>query len=299
MARAKKKPEKQAATWLTTYADFMTAMFAFFVILFALSDIDENLFAEFAQAAARRPQPSPVEWGAAGRGVSDTMGNGMINLPDVNLSFFDMGRGPGTGMVHHPPAGDPTDIEFARTLHNLQTYFGIETPPADLPPGQQQQDVLAGFPGVGAGMFDNIDIGEGVTLAVVGQTIIITFGDGMLFDSGRADIRPETFEVLAVIAQQIHDNPDLTVNVIGHTDNVPIRTAQFADNWDLSSARANAVLRYLIYTQDIDPGRVTATGRGEYSPVADNATAEGRALNRRVEIQLINDPTRQTNMQID
>ncbi|NLM46502.1 MAG: OmpA family protein [Firmicutes bacterium] len=117
--------------------------------------------------------------------------------------------------------------------------------------------------------------------------VILEIRDNILFDSGKADIKPEAEEVLRKVAGIIRSVPNQII-VEGHTDNVPINTPQYPSNWELSVDRAVRVVRYLISRYHIAPERFLATGYGEYHPVADNSTAEGRARNRRVNIVISN-----------
>jgi len=109
--------------------------------------------------------------------------------------------------------------------------------------------------------------------------------DGVLFDSGRAVLRPEGARLLAPIAASLRGLPN-PIRVEGHTDNAPIATAQFPSNWDLSAIRASAVVRTLIANR-IPDGRLQASGYGDTRPIADNGTTAGRASNRRVEIYVL------------
>jgi chemotaxis protein MotB len=110
----------------------------------------------------------------------------------------------------------------------------------------------------------------------------------ILFDSGSTTIKPEGAEVLAKVAAQIQQVPDHRVRVEGHTDTVPIATAHFPSNWELSAARAAGVVRFLI-ENGVDAALLEAVGRGALQPIADNETREGRARNRRIEIVLVPD----------
>ncbi len=125
-----------------------------------------------------------------------------------------------------------------------------------------------------------------IEVKVADESIIIRFPDGVLFDLGKASLRPEAIPVLDIVANEINNYPDNEVMIEGHTDNLPINTVQFPSNWDLSSARAISVLKFFINEKAIDPARVLAVGRGEYMPIDTNNTPEGRAKNRRVEIKL-------------
>lgn len=116
----------------------------------------------------------------------------------------------------------------------------------------------------------------------------VSFSERLLFASGSADIRdPRASEALQSFAGVVNANQKLNVLVEGHTDSIPIHNHRFADNWDLSTARAVAVVRELSEKRHVDPRRLTAAGRSSFIPKDTNATAEGRANNRRIEVILI------------
>jgi chemotaxis protein MotB len=115
--------------------------------------------------------------------------------------------------------------------------------------------------------------------------VYISLTDKLLFRSGKAEVEPKGTEALKKLAEVMNNNKDVDVMIEGHTDNVPIKTSQFRDNWDLSVARSVNVLRVLEDSK-VSPVRMIASGRGEFYPKATNSTAEGRALNRRTEIIL-------------
>jgi len=116
--------------------------------------------------------------------------------------------------------------------------------------------------------------------------VYVSLSDKLLFKSGSAVVEEKGQQALQKLAEVLNKNNDVSIAIEGHTDNVPIKTAQYKDNWDLSTARATNVVRLLTETDGMDPKRLTAAGRGEWSPVADNSTAEGKAKNRRTEIVL-------------
>lgn len=116
--------------------------------------------------------------------------------------------------------------------------------------------------------------------------VYVSMSDKLLFKSGSSAVEEKGIEALRLLADVLGKNPDIDILVEGHTDNVPIRTSVYKDNWDLSVARATSIVRILSTDYKIAPTRMTASGKGEYSPRADNQTAEGRALNRRTEIIL-------------
>ncbi|HET8573020.1 MAG TPA: OmpA family protein [Edaphocola sp.] len=128
--------------------------------------------------------------------------------------------------------------------------------------------------------------------------VYVRMSEKLLFPSGSAVVNKEGKDALAKLAVALNQNPDININIEGHTDTVPIKI-KYPDNWALSVARATAIVRILVNDYHVHPDRLTASGRSQYDPVADNATAEGRAKNRRTEIilapkldelmQLIND----------
>ena len=127
-----------------------------------------------------------------------------------------------------------------------------------------------------------------VKLQMMEKGLVITVVGDLLFDSGKANIRPEGDAVLNKVALVLKENvPQFNVGIEGHTDNQPIKHSGWKSNWELSSARALSVLHYLVNEKGISPYRLSAIGYGEYRPVASNNTKSGRQLNRRVEIVIL------------
>jgi len=116
--------------------------------------------------------------------------------------------------------------------------------------------------------------------------VYVSMSDKLLFKSGSAAIETKGTEAIRVLADVLNKNNDIDILVEGHTDNIPIKTAVYHDNWDLSAARAISIVRVLTDEYQISPLRLTASGKGEFSPRASNSTPEGRASNRRTEIIL-------------
>lgn len=129
-----------------------------------------------------------------------------------------------------------------------------------------------------------------VTISELQGRLTVNILDRVLFDSGAAVLKPEGEKVLLKVAQILAEFPNRQIQVIGHTDNVPIRGATqggFADNWELSAGRAVSALRFLQKRAGVDPKQLAAVGYGEFHPLADNATAEGRAKNRRIAVVVL------------
>jgi len=124
---------------------------------------------------------------------------------------------------------------------------------------------------------------EGITISANSKGIYISLSDLMVFEKGSASVREDAKPLLSLIADIIKNTSNYIV-VEGHTDNLPMKSAQYPSNWELSTARAASVLMYFIKEHGIPPERLSAAGYGEYKPVATNSTVEGRAKNRRVDI---------------
>jgi chemotaxis protein MotB len=127
-----------------------------------------------------------------------------------------------------------------------------------------------------------------VTISKLQGKLTVNILDRVMFDSGEAIMKPDGEAVLRKVAAILAEHPELKIHVIGHTDNVPIRT-RFASNWELSAARALSAVHFLTEKAGVDPHRVGAVGYGEYRPLADNSTEEGRARNRRIAITILSD----------
>jgi chemotaxis protein MotB len=131
-----------------------------------------------------------------------------------------------------------------------------------------------------------------VTISQLQGKLTVTILDRVMFDSGEAVLKGGGEVVLHKVANLLAQHPQLKIHVIGHTDNVPIRPSarsRFPSNWELSTARATAAVRYLTERAGVDPRRVGAVGYGEFRPIADNATPEGRAKNRRIAITVLSE----------
>ncbi|MCM8812163.1 MAG: OmpA family protein [Candidatus Omnitrophica bacterium] len=125
-------------------------------------------------------------------------------------------------------------------------------------------------------------------LAMTERGLVLTFLDEIFFDSGKAQIKPEGQETLRKVAAVLKETvPDSPVAVEGHTDNVPIKYSGWKSNWELSAARALAVVHHFTEQEQLPPERLRAVGFGEYQPVASNDDDEGRRLNRRVEVVIL------------
>jgi chemotaxis protein MotB len=124
-----------------------------------------------------------------------------------------------------------------------------------------------------------------LSVSVKNGKVYVSLQENLLFPSGSAVVNPKGKEALGKLAEVLNSNPDITVDIEGHTDSIPIR-GRYQDNWDLSLARAGAIVRILTKDYKVDPMRVIASGHSQFDPVETNSTPEGRALNRRTDIIL-------------
>jgi chemotaxis protein MotB len=127
---------------------------------------------------------------------------------------------------------------------------------------------------------------EDLSVEVKNGKVYVSLSDKLLFPSGSAQINKEGEQAISKLAEVLNANPKINIDVVGHTDTVPINTTRFPDNWELSTARATSITRLLTDKYNVPGTRLTASGGSKYSPVASNATKEGRARNRRTEIIL-------------
>jgi chemotaxis protein MotB len=126
-----------------------------------------------------------------------------------------------------------------------------------------------------------------VTISELQGNLTLNILDRILFDSGQTVIKPEGEDVLKQIGGVLDQVPNRQIHVMGHTDNIPIHTSMYPSNWELSAARALAAVRFLVDNGGVDPKRIAAVAHGEFQPVANNATPEGRARNRRITIVVL------------
>jgi chemotaxis protein MotB len=229
--------------WLLTYADLITLLMAFFVIMYALSRVDKEKFKAIAQSLAS---------------VFPVSSATFVPLPGIG---GQKGTKP-VSIMRKPPESPPT------------------TPPGR-PAEKTAMEKLAD-------QFQQLVEAEGLGGSVTvspspsGRKLMVRLSESLLFEPGKAELAPQALELINKIAAIIAA-ADKPVRVEGHTDNVPISTVQFQSNWELSTARASSVIRYMIDKFHFTPELLSASGYGEYRPVAPNDTPEDRAKNRRVE----------------
>lgn len=240
MARKKKHPEHvNHERWLVSFADFMTLLMAFFVVMFAVSQVDSKKVGRFTEQFSKAvgidmfPQP--------GRGLMQ--GALETNIVENDNTPPASGKGAGNG-------GLPEELAQIRTA-----LLGTK----------EKDDELAK-----------------VQIIARRNELVLRLSDNLFFAPGTDNLEGPAKAVVTRLAQQLKDKK-VDIRVEGHTDNRPIRTTRFRDNWDLSTARATTIVATFA-AGGIQPDRLSAAGYGEFHPIANNATDEGRKQNRRVDI---------------
>lgn len=259
MSRKRKKQKKVesagAPPWMTTYSDLMSLLLTFFILLFSMSIVSEERFREVAESLRM------ALIGSSSDAILDDQGNAY-----GDMEFDDYG--------------------------DLSEYEGLD--PDDLAVEESPSD-LNYVPETVLDLFDTVNSyisAEGlqadVTLSRDQEGVYIDIQEAILFDSGSATLKENGRETLAQLAG-LFDLFDNELIIEGYTDNVPMNSRQFPSNWELSTARAVSVLRYLSESYDISPTRLSARGYGEYHPIVPNDSDQNRALNRRVNIVIVHE----------
>ncbi len=187
------------------------------------------------------------------------------------------------------------DTEFQKAMGSLKAHLGVlKFKPSPMQPSALKIHSLRGFKMTKKGNNDfeellnhvkKNELGDSVKIEVNENGVMIRFMDGILFQSGRADLKQSVYPLLANVGEFAGDWPS-RIRVEGHTDNVPINTPEFPSNWELSALRAIRVIHFFEKVSGIDPMKLYYRGYGENKPLVPNTTSENRAKNRRVEIYL-------------
>ncbi len=232
MAKRKHEEHENHERWLVSYADFITLLFAFFVVMYSISSVNIGKYRTVSESIKAALNPLANHSGA----------NQIINIGEAKLAL--QGR-------------NPTDAKEVMTRRIRQLVQVIKD--------KQLKDMVAFV----------------TVMQTINGDIIITIPDRLLFNSGEATVRTEALPFLEGLGGAILELNRHT-RVEGHTDDVPIRTAQFPSNWELSAARAVMVVRVLSELYGVPAGHLTAVGHADTRPVTANSDADQRAKNRRV-----------------
>jgi chemotaxis protein MotB len=249
----KKEPEKHAnhERWLVSYADFITLLFAVFVVLYAMGQSDKKKVEEVMKSIQESFGMSNA--GATAPKINVIASQQITVIPSLKPEMR-------TAPMERPQSGRgktrAEEKDFRQIKAAIEAYL------------------------VRQGAKDK------VSLEITRRGLIVSLKEIGFFASGQADIKPEAYELINIIAEAVtqYNNP---LRLEGHTDNIPISTGQFPSNWELSTARATHALKYLMKNFDIEANKISATGYAEFRPLAGNETSEGRAKNRRVDLVMV------------
>lgn len=266
----KPKPKQESSGgWIVTFADLMSLLLTFFILLLSFSKMDIEKYEMMAQALA------------SSFGVSFIQGDG---------------SGPGGAVIfaEAPPSGDPADIEteeqkeleaaFEEEFEEPEEVELLEEPQS--PPDPKQID--PNIERLTENLVDQLEeeiLSNALTVSYDSDKVVVRFSEATTFPSGSDELKDEMFPIIEKI-ETVLAACEGEIIVSGYTDDLPVNSSRFRSNWDLSAARAVSVVHQLIFNNMLDVNRVSAAGRAETNPLAPNDSPENRAKNRRVEISV-------------
>jgi chemotaxis protein MotB len=246
----KKESHENHERWLVSYADFITLLFAFFVVMYGMSAVDAK---KMKQVAFSFQQAFSVTGNAALDSIpviDAKLAQSIVNSPLVLPELSPITN----GLVQKE------QVELQRIEQDIHEVLQKSS--------------------------DSKHLLQMVNLYVDEYGLVISLSAKYFFDSGKAVLRSEVFPIIDQIAHIIQPL-DREIRIEGHTDDVPIQTPSYPSNWELSAARATHVIKYLLEKFNFPPQRLSAAGYAEFRPIALNSTEDGRARNRRVDIVLL------------
>lgn len=286
--------------WLNTFADLMNLLLCFFVMLFAMSDIDVG---KFQNLAISMSNSFGIFEGSDEVGSEPLITSGMTQIEGLDEYLSDVEGANESKSENTGETDNGNEIENEKNSENENKTENE----SDLTKGDTQDsnlkeayEVIQGkMREVSGEMYEKIEklteehgLENYVELSIDPEYkyVQLSMRGSILFDSGKAEIRPEAKEILSKIGEVLKNFDGYIIEIVGHTDNVPVsKNNIYKDNIWLSSARAINAAEFLIENNKLDPNMLKYSGRGEYEPVADNSTAKGRAKNRRIEIRIYNE----------
>ncbi|MCP8967365.1 flagellar motor protein MotB [Ectobacillus ponti] len=248
MSKKKKHDEHIDESWLIPYADMLTLLLALFIVLFAMSSVDAAKFKQMAVA-------------------------------------FNQELKGGTGTKEFLSEDKPKTDENLKDKQPSQTQSDAEKQAAEQK--KKELEELKKLQGQVEQYIKDSKLSVSLQTKLTDRGLLITIMDNALFDSGKADVKPNAVQLANQIAQLLKAASPREIMISGHTDNVPISNSKYGSNWDLSTERAINFMKVLLGNKDLNPAKFSAVGYGEYRPAADNATDAGRAKNRRVEVLIL------------
>jgi chemotaxis protein MotB len=242
--------------WLVSYADFITLLFAFFVVMFASSQVDKRKAGHLALA---------------------------ITVAFQTLGMFTPTAAAATSVRTPEPFANAQMIE--NQVHTEELGRIVPAKPKDLAPVQPATLSAQVLEQLRIALAPEVKRNE-VAFRMTREGLVVSLQEIGFFDSGSAQLKPGAVDKVAKIAEAIRPLGQ-DVRIEGDTDNIPIHNSAFQSNWELSTARATEIVNLFINRFSFSPSRLSAAGYAEFHPVASNATADGRAKNRRVDIVIV------------
>lgn len=226
--RKKKGDDVNTNGWMDTYADTITLLLTFFILLYSISAVDSEKLKQLNHALK-----------SSLKGTTEV--SEVKDIKDLEVKTKD------------PKSGNTEYEDLAKKLNNTIEKNGLT---------------------------------KVIKLRKEDRGIVLQLDETILFEPGKADLKENNKEVLETITTIINEH-DNDVLIEGHTDNVPMNNKEFASNWELSAARALSAVTYFVHDKQIDPMRFSVKGYGEYKPLVPNDTPENRAINRRIDILMV------------
>lgn len=270
MAKRKEDaPAPGSPAWMATFSDLMNLLLCFFVMLFSMSNMEESKLAEMV--AAMNNTFNIFDGGATAIGEGILISNGVSQLNELDQYINSTGKTADSedeGESFEEYENFPEELEQMLENEKLQENEDLAE---NIEEALQEQE-----------------LGTEVDVSFTAQYIQLTMKGALLFDSASADLKEDAEAVLDKVGLVLQRYSTGTIEIEGHTDNIPINSTRYASNEELSSARALSVFYYLTENTFLDPASLKHAGMGERKPVGDNTTEAGRSLNRRVEIRIYN-----------
>lgn len=261
-AKRPEEPKKGPAPWMATFSDLMNLLLCFFVLLFSMSTVDAEKFEMVI--ASLQSKISIFPSGGASIGDGSLIGAGIRQLEYLDAYYNEL--------ANSKSEEDESDEEDLKEQYSEEALKESEGMAEDI------QDAV-----------DELGINNQVEIDFDEQYVMLNLSGAILFDSGKAEIISDAIPVLEKVAAILQRYDENIIEVEGHTDNVPLKAGgKYEDNDVLSMYRALSVANFIRSHTDLNEAYIKSSGRGEFVPIADNTTAEGRARNRRVVIKIYN-----------
>ena len=269
-----KKPEEVKPglpAWQGTFGDLMNLLLCFFVLLFSMSTMDAAKFEEVA--ASFSAAFGIFSGGEMAIGQGALIGDGMAQLNELSSYITSMGLA---------QSGEDSDSE-TESVGDMEQEELLDAAE------EEQMEASKELAEKIEEALEEGEIEDSVDINYTSQYVQLTIQGSILFDTGKVDIKDDALPVIDKVGEILETYAGGTIEIEGHTDNIPMSGGgKYANNDELSSGRALSVFYYLTETTNLEPSNIVHTGRGQYDPIADNSTDEGRARNRRVEIKIYN-----------